>query len=140
MFRFRRRGNLMKRREFLVKSMQMTLTGVAAAISVGSLVACAAEHTLPYGGNGANGELGGTCEGSPLTHYTNPGHAHSTVNLSPEQLAAAQPGQYELLGGRTHSHFFELTAADFERLASGLAVRKTDLEGDGHIIEIGCTA
>ncbi len=102
-----------------------------------ALVACGSAHStgeVPM----ANAEGQCTNDGGASVRYTNPGHTHIALSLTPEQLALAVPGDYSLLAGGTHSHFFNLTAADFQNIQSGVAVEKVDLEGDGHIISITC--
>jgi hypothetical protein len=65
------------------------------------------------------------------------GHAHTTIPLTPAEVAAGVPGLYTLLTG-SHDHTFQFTAADFIDLQQGGTVVKRDLQGDGHIINVLC--
>lgn len=134
------------RRQFLTKM---------GSVGIGLLVAaCAKESTstsAPSGDNtnqtpdaadrsgsgNNNGNDANICGQSIRTIYINPGHHHSTIQLSIEEATDAVSGDYILLGG-SHSHAFRLTADDFLALQSGQSLQKEDLEEHGHIIEIKC--
>lgn len=123
----------MKRRQFL-QMVAMAAGGVA-------LTACgqASHYKVTKNGNIVPNNNGaqrcGPVQGAVT--YTNPGHNHTTFNLTVSQIATASPGNYTLLGGG-HSHTFNLTAPDFQKLKAGQSVTKIDLEGDGHSIMISC--
>ncbi|MBY0384834.1 hypothetical protein K2X05_06710 [bacterium] len=82
--------------------------------------------------NGTN-----SCDDGANSVYINPGHNHSAVNLTAQQLLDRIEGNYILMGG-SHSHNFTLLAADFDSLLNGQSLQKTDLEGHGHILQITC--
>jgi hypothetical protein len=126
------KGDRMKnqsRRQFLV------YLG-AAGLGLGVLTACGG--TSAYGGGSNNGQHGdGRCDNGAGIQYTNPGHAHVALNFTAAEVDGAAPGIYALLGG-SHTHTFDIQAADFATIKGGGAVQKTDLEGHGHIISISC--
>lgn len=78
-----------------------------------------------------------SCSNGGSVTYTNPGHAHTTINLAVAEITNATPGDYTLMGGG-HSHTFTLTAGDFTNLRNAQIVSKTDNEGHGHVIDIVC--
>lgn len=118
----------MNRREFLM------MVGVVSTGAI-ALTACGSGG----GGGGEAQSLKGnlSCGDGGVSNYLNPGHAHTTLGLTAQQLAGAAPGDYELMGGG-HSHFFRLTAADFTALKQGQTITKVDLEGHGHQLAISC--
>lgn len=91
---------------------------------------CGGEASVPIAGDG-------NCSDGVTTTYTNPTHAHTTIDLTAAELTRAAPGAYVLLTG-SHQHTFVLSAADFAALSSGSPVTKVDTEGDGHIIGLRC--
>lgn len=113
----------MKRRDFIARAFGGILFSF---ISVRFLAGCGKEET-------ASAPEAGGCGVS----YTNPGHAHTVVNLTAAEKTAGAAGTYTLMGG-SHIHTFTLTAEDFTTLKAGTAITKPDLEGDGHIIKITC--
>ena len=118
----------MNRREFL------SLVGM---VTTGAVVLSACGQSSADG-NGPSAGLGNqSCGDGAASSYLNPGHAHTTLNLTAAQIAGAAPGDYELMGGG-HPHFFRLTAQDFAALSQGQTVTKVDLEGHGHQLSISC--
>lgn len=120
----------MRRREFILKS-----AGLLGASLV--LARCG-------GGDSGNNSPSPTtptpnpsCSNGGGITYKNPGHGHTTINLTVAEINNAVPGNYTLMGG-SHSHSFNLTATDFANLKNAQIVSKTDNEGDGHIIDIVC--
>ena len=80
----------------------------------------------------------GDCGTGAAVFYTNPGHAHTQIDLTPEQVAAAVPSDYTLLGG-DHDHTFFLSAQDFADLALGMTlILDNDEPDEGHIIQVVC--
>ena len=128
----------MKNRRHFTKN---SLSLILASTIVGPLVsACGGSNG--YGGGGStppkDTTAGNTsCDDGANAIYINPGHSHSTINLTAQQLLDRAEGNYVLMGG-SHSHSFTLLAADFASLASGQSIQKIDLEGHGHILQITC--
>ncbi len=123
---------LRSRRQFLS---QAGLIGLGVLIS-----ACGGGHSQsPPREQPKSAEVKETCAEAPMTAYTNPGHFHTEVHLSPEELMNANPGIYILLGG-SHSHSFSLGTEDFIAIQNGDLVEREDMEGHGHRIMIVCSA
>ena len=123
---------LRSRRQFLSQS---GLLGLGVLIS-----ACGGDHSQsPPIEHPKNTETGEACEQAPMTTYTNPGHRHTEIRLSFEELINATPGIYVLLGG-SHNHSFTLDSEDFASIRNGNFVVKEDMEGHGHKIMIVCSA
>lgn len=114
------------------------LVGMGGMSIVVALSACGGSNHSPSpsgdsGGQGGNDECG---DGTSAL-YANPGHAHTTIGLTAQELSNAQPGVYTLMGG-SHDHTFNLTAQDFADIINGGAVLKNDLEGHGHLLQLKC--
>lgn len=123
---------LQSRREFLS---QAGLIGLGVLIS-----ACGGGHSQsPPSEQPKSADASDTCEEGPMTTYTNPGHRHTEIRLSLEELMNATPGVYMLLGGG-HNHSFTLGTEDFMSIKNGSFVEKEDMEGHGHRIMIACSA
>ncbi|MBK9040358.1 MAG: hypothetical protein IPL83_14565 [Bdellovibrionales bacterium] len=123
---------LRSRRQFLS---QAGLIGLGVLIS-----ACGGGHSQsPPREQPKSAEVKETCAEAPMTAYTNPGHFHTEISLSLEELMNATPGVYVLLGG-SHNHSFNLESEDFVAIERGDLVEKEDLEDHGHRIRIVCSA
>ena len=124
------------RRQFLVQG----ISGVMAAGAL-ALMQTACARSENASGEQTNPQRAGVkpeeCNGTFQTTYSNPGHAHSTLSLSLQEVQAAQPGTYVLLDG-SHSHSFSMEQTDFVDLINGKDVQKVDLEGHGHIVVLSC--
>jgi hypothetical protein len=123
------------RRKFLIL---IGASGVACIVA-----ACGSGASSYGGGSGGGGSAtnlpqgNNNCSDGADTVYTNPGHAHTTIQLPGPQIQAAVPGKYTLLGG-DHFHTFQLDAPDFTDLKAIKTIYKMDLEGHGHIIAVTC--
>lgn len=84
-------------------------------------------------------QAGETCDETPETIYINPGHLHTEIRLSVEELMSANPGVYILLSG-SHNHSFTLGSEDFISIQNGNSIEKEDMEGHEHRIRIVCSA
>lgn len=123
---------LRSRRQFLS---QAGLVGLGVFIS-----ACGGGHSQsPPIEQPKNTESSEACEQAPMTTYINPGHRHTEIRLSLEELVNATPGVYVLLGG-SHNHSFTLDSEDFMSIKNGSFVEKEDMEGHGHKVMIVCSA
>lgn len=125
------------RRQFTKNSLTLIL---ASAAIMPLISACGGSDG--YGGGGSTPPKDTTtdttsCDDGANAIYINPGHSHSTINLTAQQLLDRTEGNYVLMGG-SHPHSFTLLAADFDSLANGQSLQKTDLEGHGHILQITC--
>ncbi len=124
----------MERREFLLLALTAASGILISACAGGGGRSDVEAKAAPGGGHG-------DCSGGAATTYMNPGHPHTTVNLTVAQVLAAVPGDYTLLAG-SHSHSFTLTAADFVTLRAGQVIQNR-VESDGlehgHEIDIVCT-
>lgn len=125
------------RRLFLGKSLSLVF-GVAV---INSVFSTGCKGSDGYGGDSAipvdaNPQSGDCSAGGRNVTYQNPGHSHSAINLPKEMVEAAAPGFYELLAG-SHTHDFELTAADFIKLKNGETINKQEAD-HGHIVAISC--
>lgn len=124
------------RRHFTKNSLSLIL---ASSIAGSLLSACGGSDG--YGGGGSTPPKDTTtgtnsCDDGANAIYINPGHNHSAINLTTQQLQDRE-GNYVLMGG-SHPHSFTLLAGDFDSLANGQSIQKTDLEGHGHILQITC--
>lgn len=124
----------MKRRDFIVNTVGIVGISLLQIHCGGS----SSDNSTPNptGNNQQSGNP--SCSNGAGITYTNPGHAHTTINMTVTEVSNAQAGDYTLLGGG-HTHTFSLTAGDFATLKTGQMVSKTDNEGHGHIINILCT-
>ncbi len=125
----------LSRRIFLSQS-----AGAVFGFSLLGTVGCG-KASSSYGDSGKptpNNPLSpGECDsGERIVKYTNPGHAHTSINLPKEMVAGAVPGFYTLLSG-SHEHDFELTADDFAKLQKGESITKQE-NTHGHQISISC--
>lgn len=77
------------------------------------------------------------CADTAAIIYLNPGHIHTTVNLTQEEINSAVVQDYFLLKG-SHAHSFSLTEEDFMSIRQGQVIQKEDNEGHGHMISIMC--
>lgn len=119
----------MERREFIIKSVGLIGGSLL-------LVRCGGSSGDQNNSNPTPTPNPSCTNGGGIT-YTNPGHAHTTIDLTVSEISNAVPGNYTLMGGG-HSHSFNLTATDFINLRSAQIVSKADNEGHGHIINIVC--
>ena len=119
----------MDKRKFLKLSFKFSLFTFALAIFGCSKTATTA--------NDGDDTADGSCDSGAVTTYTNPGHAHSVVNLTIAEILAADTGiSYTLMTGG-HSHIISLTAADFTNLQNGNLVSKTE-PSHGHLLTLQC--
>jgi hypothetical protein len=131
----------MQRREFLLRSAQVTFAVSAVSVVGGSLVAC-------DGGNGSGTGGDDDCTNGADTEYIpSQGHNHDTVDVSAGDIDTGTLVTRTLLtpgdsGSGNHSHGFDLTAKDFEDLENGLTVTKTSSSSTGtahtHQVRITC--
>lgn len=123
---------LQSRRQFLS---QASLVGFGLLLS-----SCGGGHSQsPPSEQPKNTQSSELCEEAPMTTYINPGHRHTEIRLSLEELMNATPGVYILLGG-SHNHSFSFGVEDFISIQNGNSVEKEDMEGHGHKIIIVCSA
>lgn len=116
-------------------------TIIGATLVVPLLTACGSSNSdSPPPKKDTTTDTGGgaTCSQGATSTYTNPGHSHTTVQLTPQQLSDRIEGTYVLMGG-SHNHSFELLTADYDQLLSSQTLFKMDLEGHGHILQISCS-
>jgi hypothetical protein len=137
----------MDRREFLL---QLATGSVLVGLTTLSTWGCS--DSGESGGSGSCGGLygppcsppsgggDGDCSNDADVDYTNVTHAHTEIQLTGAQIAAAAPGAYLLLGAAVvdpHTHTFDLSAQDFLDLQAGMTVTRSE-PVHGHIIDITC--
>lgn len=126
----------MKRRSFLENLMYF----LGLSVVFGASTACDSGSSSS-GGSGDDedddDDAALDCPGGGTVTYTNAGHAHTTINLTDQEIDDAVVGTYTLMGGG-HTHTFTLTAQDFVDLKNNITVSKNDLEGHSHNIDIVC--
>jgi hypothetical protein len=131
----------MQRREFLLRSAQVTFAVSAVSVVGGSLVAC-------DGGDGSGTGGDDDCTNGAETQYIrSQGHDHAGVDVSAGDIDAGAPVTVTLLtfgndAEGQHTHSFSLTAQDFEDLENGETVTKTSTGSTGtvhtHQVRITC--
>lgn len=128
----------MERREFF----RWLGTGVIAAVGIGVLANCSADHQVYGGGGGGGGAAqGGSCVDNgvnatvQLVHPTN-----HDITIPKTDVIAGVDVTY-LLGdnGSGHVHQVTLTAAHFAQLQNGLGVVVTSTgPGHTHAVTVNC--
>jgi len=127
----------MHRREFLVRSAQLTLV---VSVTGAGLAAC-------DDGSDSGDTMGdGDCTNGADVEYLMPIHTHTVIDVSAGAISAGTPVTLLLLdaaaGLGNHTHTFDLTAQDFTDLENGLSVTKTSSGGTGtdhtHQVRITC--
>jgi len=124
------------RRQFIY---QICTIGPSAILAIG-LTGCGNIYRQGEAGDGTDssgGEPLANCPSGVGTQYANPGHPHSTLTITNDQVRSAVPGNYTVLGGG-HSHTIQLTAQDFAEIEQGGTITKTVVGSHGHIVQIGC--
>lgn len=127
----------MKRREFLTTSL-ITLSSGLFLIRCGGGSSSSSSSPETDSPSDPSDPTNPTCSSGGQITYTNPGHSHTTIDLTQTEVADAVPGTYTLMGGG-HTHTFNLSSTDFSNLENGQTISKTDNEGHGHIIDIKCS-
>jgi hypothetical protein len=89
------------------------------------------------GMSGAGGTSSSMCGGEVFATSSGAEHVH-TMTLPIADIMAGVTKEYESSNAVGHTHWIQLTEADFATLQSGGTVTKTTCSGGDHLFELSC--